>query len=302
VVHNFADAWGADVDEPTRLAVQAEHLRLIRTTGDYLGVVREGVEPTGSAAVGAAALVWNLPFTLLQENHAFHIGPEGQDPVGYVNYTGEGPVADHYIVVVPPSGQPVRRAADLLPRIEEQPVELDDDQIRELIGAYTVVFAELAVEVNGLTDETNRRRGEGVLADAQQRLEPWDPQVPATAEVVMRLSHLYRRLRGIPGLGSALPVGRPTQPPAPASGSGPGPQKQVTLAGEIAGRSAQPVVTWRDGEGGLEGLYDYPPDVPPPAGEAVYTTAAVPEQLGGSLGGPPPALHDGAADRSVVAD
>ena len=178
-------AWG---DHPgnIRTDMQDEHLRIIRTMGDYPARVRGDIEPTASFAVAAAAALWGLPLTVLGRDNPDDIGPGHEDPIGYLYYTGE-----HYMVVPPDGDEPVRRAAELLAPVgEERPVVLDGGQVTRLVEAYDGAFTALGAGLGGLTDERARLRGEQILADARGRLGQ-----PASAEVVMRLSHLYRRLR-----------------------------------------------------------------------------------------------------------
>ena len=219
IVRLFPLAWG-DYPGTTHTEMQARHLGIIRTMGDYQERVQPNIEPTASMAVAAAAALWELPLTVLGPNNPADIGPEGRNPIGYLYYTGE-----HYMVVAP-DGQPIQRAADLLPPIEEQPVDLDDDQINQMIDAYAEDVANLARSVTTLAGDA-RGRAEQVLAAINGRIGE-----SPTAELVLRLSNLHRELSDfLP----TEPKPRPSRSISPAS-----PKNEYNAPAYQTGRSTDP--------------------------------------------------------------
>ena len=239
VVRLFPRAWGPDVDVATRMVAQEKHVRIIRTMGDYTARVDDDVEPTGSFAVAAAAELFGLPLTVLGVTPV-QVGPEGEAPVGYVHYTG-----GRYMVVVPPAGEQVRPAAEvLLPPLDaEPPVPLSEDELQAMVEAFVAAAADLSGRLGGLAP-ADRERARRVLADMQRLLA--EESSPAQ---VLRLAELHATLVGLVAARSGLAgslvagvrrwvrwVGRRGGPAWTGSGLVmPAPQASATPAAVLAG-------------------------------------------------------------------
>ena len=130
IVQNFARAWGTEWGRDQRLWAQKKHLKNIRKIGDYMRSVRPRTEPTGSAAVAAAALLWNLPLTVLDPWNPIHIGPHESAPIGYLYYTGG------HNMGVDSGNKPIKRAAELL---QVKPTTLHEMMKRLNISSESLV-------------------------------------------------------------------------------------------------------------------------------------------------------------------